>query len=262
LEEATGISFSDAQVVYQGPDRSWSVPDPGNTLGTYYYRVKAGNVWGDSAWSNVQSTVVTNANLIVNGGFESGPPALPWVQHSSAGLEMIDGLGARTGDWGVYMGGLTSVVEEIYQTVTIPAAAESPQLSYWRLIRTADSTGTAYDEMRCVIWDASGEVLAFCGQFSNVDQSRDWIHQTYDMSRFKGQTVDVGFKAFNDEFYDTQFFIDDVSLSVSSSRSSEAENVSTGAGADTRWLATEHGDTSTTSVGKDRIRNYRHFRAR
>jgi PKD repeat protein len=262
LEEATGISFSDARVVYQGPERSWSVPDPGNTLGTYYYRVKARSSWGDSAWSNVQSTIVTHGDLIVNGGFESGPPAAPWVQYSSAGLEMIDGLGARTGDWGVYMGGLTSVVEEIYQTVTIPARAESPQLSYWRLIRTADSADTVYDEMRCVIWDANGEVLAFCGQFSNVDESRDWIHETYDMSKFKGQTVDVGFKAFNDDLYDTQFFIDDVSLTVSSSRSSEAESLSTVAEPETKWLATEYGHTSRTGAGRQRIETQRPFRAR
>ncbi|MEA3377753.1 MAG: PKD domain-containing protein, partial [Chloroflexota bacterium] len=217
LEEATGVSFPDTRIVYQGRDRLWSVPDPGNVLGTYYYRVKACNAWGDSPWSNVQSTVVTHADLIVNGGFESGPPAPPWVQYSSEGLEMIDELGARTGNWGVYMGGLTSVLDQIYQTVTIPATADPPQLSYWRLIRTVDSKETAYDEMRCVVWDASGEVLAFCGKFSNVDQSRDWVHETYDMSQFTGQTVDVGFKAFNDDLYDTQFFIDDVSLTVSAS---------------------------------------------
>jgi hypothetical protein len=221
LEEATNASFSGAQVVYQGTDLSWTVPDPGKMPGTYYYRVKARNSWGDSSWSNIRSVIVTHADLIVNGGFESGPPADPWVQDSSSGLEMIDELGARTGDWGVYMGGLTSAVDQIYQEVTIPSAVASSQLSYWRLIRTADSTQTAYDEMRCVIWDTSGNVLAFCGEFSNVDQSQGWIHETYDMSAFRGQTVNIGFKAFNDEWDPTQFFIDDVSLLVSTSGAAE-----------------------------------------
>ena len=224
LEEATNASFSGAQVVYQGVSLSWTVPDPGKTPGTYYYRVKGRNSWGDSSWSNVQSTVVSQAELIINGGFETGPPALPWVQSSNIG-EMIHHLGARTGNWGVYMGGAVNAADQIYQEVTIPAAVSSPQLSYWRLIRTSDSTQTAYDEMRCAIWDTTGDVLAFCGQFSNVDQSQDWIHATYDMSAFRGRTVHIGFKAFNDGQYDTQFFIDDVRLSVTSSTTTQANEV-------------------------------------
>ena len=222
LEEATNASFSGAQTVYQGTSLSWTVPDPGKTPGTYYYRAKGRNSWGDSSWSNVQSTVVGQAELFINGGFETGPPAPPWVQYSNFGLELIDHLGAHTGSWGIYMGGLQDAVDQIYQEVTIPSTVSSPQLSYWRLIRTSDSISTAYDEMRCVIWDTSGNVLAFCGEFSNVDQSQDWIRKTYNMSAFRGRTVHIGFKAFNDGVYSTQFFIDDVSLSVTSSAAIQA----------------------------------------
>jgi uncharacterized repeat protein (TIGR01451 family) len=225
LEEATNTSFSDTQEVYQGAGLSWTVPSPGKTLGTYYYRVKARNAWGDSAWSDVRSAVVTWAELIVNGGFESGPPASPWVQYSNFGLELIDGLGARTGSWGVYMGGLEDAVDQIHQRVKVPATAPSPRLYYWRLIRTSDYIDAVYDEMRCVIWDTSGNVLAFCGQYSNVDQSQNWNQATYDMSAFRGQTVDIGFKAFNDELYPTQFFIDDVSLLVTASRTTQTNRV-------------------------------------
>jgi hypothetical protein len=262
LEEATTGHFSDAELVYHGSSSSWSVPGGGNPPGTYYYRVRARNYWGDSAWSNVRLTTVTHGDLIVNGGFETGPPAPPWVQYSSAGLEMIDDLGARTGNWGVYMGGLTSVVDQIHQTVSIPAIAGSPRLAYWRLIRTADSTKTPYDEMRCVIWDTSGDVLAFCGQFSNVDQSQNWKHETYDMSAFRGQTVGVGFKAFNDELYDTQFFIDDVSLTVSSTTSSQASGVSGTDVADTRWLLPEGSDALDTEARRQRVASRRGFRVK
>jgi len=224
LEEATNASFSGAQVVYQDTSLSWSVPSPGNMPGTYYYRVKGRNSWADSSWSTVQSAIVTWAELIVNGGFESGPPAPPWVQSSNIG-EMIHSLGARTGNWGVYMGGAVNAADQIYQRVTIPATAPSPRLYYWRLIRTSDFISTVYDEMRCVIWDTSGNVLAFCGEYSNVDQSQNWIQATYDMSAFRGQSVDIGFKAFNDNLYPTQFFIDDVGLSVTSSTAAQANEV-------------------------------------
>jgi hypothetical protein len=238
LEEATNTSFSDAQEVYQGAGLSWTVPSPGKTLGTYYYRVKARNDWGDSSWSNVHSAVVTWAELIVNGGFESGPPASPWVQYSNFSLELIDGLGARTGSWGVYMGGLEDAVDQIHQRVKVPATAPSPRLYYWRLIRTSDYIDAVYDEMRCVIWDTDGNVLAFCGQYSNVDQSQNWIQVTYDMSAFRGQTVDIGFKAFNDELYPTQFFIDDVSLLVTASRTTQTNGVEY-VPADSSWGRTE-----------------------
>jgi uncharacterized repeat protein (TIGR01451 family) len=214
LEEAANASFSGAKVAYQGAGLSWTVPQPGQMPGTYYYRVKARNACGDSRWSNVQSvSVAMPYDLIVNGGFETGPPAPPWVQSSTVG-EIIDHLGARTGNWGIYMGGIVNAVDQIYQRVTIPAGAPAPQLSYWRLIRSSDSIDTPHDEMRCVIWDTSGNSLAFCGMLSNVDQSQNWIRQKYNMSAFRGQTVDVGFKAFNDSLYHTQFFIDDVSLAT------------------------------------------------
>ena len=57
LEEATNVSFSDAQVVYQGTDLVWNTPT-GKTPGSYYYRVKARNSWGDGDWSNVQSVTI------------------------------------------------------------------------------------------------------------------------------------------------------------------------------------------------------------
>jgi uncharacterized repeat protein (TIGR01451 family) len=238
LEEATNTSFSDAQEVYQGAGLSWTVPSPGKMPGTYYYRVKARNTWGETAWSNVQFAVVVWAELIVNGGFESGPPASPWVQYSNFGLELIDDLAVHTGSWSVYMGGLEDAVDQIHQRVKVPATAPSPRLYYWRLIRTSDYIDAVYDEMRCVIWDTDGNVLAFCGQYSNVDQSQNWIQVTYDMSAFRGQTVDIGFKAFNDELYPTQFFIDDVSLVVTASRTTQTNRVEY-VPADSSWGRTE-----------------------
>jgi len=216
MEQATNASFENP-TVHQTTSRFWTVPTPGNPPGTYYYRVKASNNWGTSGWSNVETTTVAGpvvpGNLIINGGFESGPPASPWVQVSNAG-EMIHQLGAHTGKWGLYMGGVENAVDQISQPIQIPASVPQAKLEYWRLIRTNDSIYTVYDEMRCVIWDQNGNVLTFCGQFSNVNQSQNWVHQTFDLSAYRGRTVYIGFKAFNDISLPTQFFIDDVSLAT------------------------------------------------
>ncbi len=56
LEESLTDGFSNPTVRYSGSDLSWlAFAKP---YGTYYYRVKATNAWGDSAWSNVQSANV------------------------------------------------------------------------------------------------------------------------------------------------------------------------------------------------------------
>ena len=57
LEEDDNINFSSPAVVYQGALTSKNIS--GKDLGTYYYRVKASNIYGESGWSNIQSTTVT-----------------------------------------------------------------------------------------------------------------------------------------------------------------------------------------------------------
>jgi len=56
LEQTTNTNFTDGRTVYQGAGTSHTISD--QPAGTYYYRVKATNGWGDSAWSNVRSTSV------------------------------------------------------------------------------------------------------------------------------------------------------------------------------------------------------------
>ena len=56
LQEATNANFTSVATRYSGTDTSWSAAN--KPVGTYYYRVKATNSWGDSGWSNVQQTTV------------------------------------------------------------------------------------------------------------------------------------------------------------------------------------------------------------
>jgi len=58
LEESTDPSFTNANIVYQGASLSWITPAQGKTPASYFYRLKAGNSWGDSSWSNIQSVTI------------------------------------------------------------------------------------------------------------------------------------------------------------------------------------------------------------
>lgn len=56
LQEDTNAAFTNPTTQYSGTGIFWSAT--GKSTGTYYYRVKATNSWGDSGWSNVQSVTV------------------------------------------------------------------------------------------------------------------------------------------------------------------------------------------------------------
>ncbi len=70
LQEDDNAGFSSPTAVYSGPDTSQAFNS--KPAGTYYYRVKATNSYGDSPWSTTQSTTVAGAsNLPVAGFWES-----------------------------------------------------------------------------------------------------------------------------------------------------------------------------------------------
>jgi predicted secreted protein len=56
LQEDDNQVFSSPLTRYNGSSTSWTASS--KPAGTYYYRVKAHNSWGDSGWSNIQSTTV------------------------------------------------------------------------------------------------------------------------------------------------------------------------------------------------------------
>jgi len=69
LEEDDNSSFSSPTAVYSGSGLLWVAS--GKAGGTYYYRVKATNSYGDSAWSNVQSVTVSPQSGPTPGFWES-----------------------------------------------------------------------------------------------------------------------------------------------------------------------------------------------
>jgi hypothetical protein len=58
LEEDEDVAFSSPTIVYSGAGTFWSVPSPGKTAGTYYYRVRGHNTWGYGEYSNIEAVTV------------------------------------------------------------------------------------------------------------------------------------------------------------------------------------------------------------
>ena len=65
LQESPDDTFTTVEEVEVGSAiLSW--PFTGNTPGTYYYRIKTTNDWGDSFWSDVASVIVPTGTLALN----------------------------------------------------------------------------------------------------------------------------------------------------------------------------------------------------
>jgi subtilase family serine protease len=150
----------------------------------------------------------TQSQLIQNGGFENGTS--PWVESSSGGYQLIDSTNPHTGNDSAYLGGYNNANDSIYQKISVPSTASSVTLSYWTDVETTE-TSHAYDFLKVQVRNTSGKVLKTLQTQSDATAS-GWKSQSFDLSAYKGQTVEVNFVATNDYSNPTDFFVDDVSV--------------------------------------------------
>ncbi len=84
LQEDDNAAFSSPTQRYSGSSTSWNAS--GKSPGTYYYRVKASNTWGDSSWSNVRQVTV------------SPPRSEVYVQNDTGGKLCYEVYGTGIGE--------------------------------------------------------------------------------------------------------------------------------------------------------------------
>jgi len=149
---------------------------------------------------------------MVNGGFENGQS--PWVESSTNGYQLIDPTRPHTGTYSAWLGGYNNGTDTIYQTVTIPSNATSASLSYWWYMTTQEACCTPYDYFYAQVRSTSGTVLGTLQTLNNASTKNAWVHPSFDLLSYKGQTVQIYFKVTTDVSLPTSFFVDDVSLNV------------------------------------------------
>lgn len=150
----------------------------------------------------------TATELISNGGFESGTS--PWTQSSSGGYQLIDTTRPHTGSYSAYLCGYNNCTDTIYQTVSIPATATKATLTFWAYVSTTETTHP-WDYLYVQLRNTSGTALTTLTTLNDGTAS-GWVQYTYDVTSYKGQSVQVYFKGTNDVSNPTSFFVDDVSL--------------------------------------------------
>jgi hypothetical protein len=181
----------------------------------------AGNVGTSATVTVTVSNSSTTTELSGNGGFENGAsnPA-PWTLTSThSPLEIINNSTAEpphSGSFDAWLDGFGATdTDTVMQQVSIPAGATAATLSFWLHIDTAEtSTTTAYDTLTVQVRNSSGTVLSTLATYSNLNAAAGYQQRSFDLSSFKGQTVQIFFKGAEDFELQTSFVLDDVSLKV------------------------------------------------
>jgi hypothetical protein len=97
-----------------------------------------------------------------------------------------------------------------YQTIAIPAAADSVTLSFWH---QPGSQGTAGDWQRSLLLNADYTYLATL--MHGLENSEEWRPRVFDLTPYRGRTVVLYFEVYNNDIASgplAWMYLDDVSL--------------------------------------------------
>jgi hypothetical protein len=197
---------------------AWNTATVAN--GTHSLLSKAYDSAGNSGTSATVSVTVANSTgsqqLLGNPGFENGSSSpSPWTATSGV-ISSSSSEPPHGGTWDAWLDGYgTTHTDTLYQQVTIPASVTTATLSFWLHVDTAEtSTTTAYDTLKVQIRNASGTVLQTLATYSNLDAHAGYVQKAFDVSSFKGQTVQVYLIGAEDNTLQTSFVVDDFALNV------------------------------------------------
>jgi MAM domain, meprin/A5/mu len=150
-------------------------------------------------------------NLISNGGFENGTS--PWVESSRGGYIIIGTTKPHAGSYSAYLCGYNNCSSSIYQQVTIPNSVTTATLTYYWYMSTQE-TRHAYDYLYIRIRNSSGTTLTTLQTLSDGSTANSWQQVSYNVSSYKGQTIQIAFVATNGAKNPTDFYVDDVALNA------------------------------------------------
>ena len=163
----------------------------------------------------------TTTQILSNPGFENGSSnPSPWtVTTTQSTNRVINNTSAEpphSGAWDAWLDGHGSTTTDlIMQQVSIASNATSATLSFWLHIDTAETTTTtAYDNLTVQVRSPSGTVLSTLATFSNLNHAAGYQQRTFDLTAFKGQTIQIFLQGKEDFTLQTSFLVDDFALNV------------------------------------------------
>ncbi len=159
--------------------------------------------------------------ILGNPGFENGSAnAAPWTVTTTQATNRIINSTAteppHSGTWDAWLDGHgAATTDSILQQVSIPAGATAATLTFWLHIDTAETTTTtAFDTLTVQVRNSSGTVLSTLATFSNLNHATGYQQKSFDLTSFKGQTIQIFLQGKEDFTLQTSFVVDDFALNV------------------------------------------------
>ena len=157
------------------------------------------------------NTTAPAPNPFQNPGFESGQ--VSWTEYSSGGWDLIWPAGsppvaAHGGSWLAWLGGADSETARLSQTITISGTA--PYLHFWYYSASDDACGHDYFRIK-----VNGTGIYEFNLCSNSN-SNGWIQVVLNLAGFVGANKTVMFEVTTNGSLNSNLFLDDVSMSSSS----------------------------------------------
>ena len=223
LPPGATASFSPSSLTSPGPDSSTLSISVGPSAPIGTYNVLVSGTGGGQTHSTTINLTVNNGSatqqLLGNPGFEngSGSPA-PWTVTSGV-IDNSTFEASHTGSWKAWLNGYGSVhTDSILQQVSIPSTAAQVALSFWLHIDTTETTTTtAYDTLKVQLRNSSGTVLTTLATYSNLNAASGYAQVSFDISAYKGQTIQVYLVGVEDSSLKTSFVVDDFALNATTS---------------------------------------------
>lgn len=202
-EAATGLDAinNQEQVLVKNPEAGgWTVRVTGSSI-------PVGPQTFGLLFSTKSATYDPATCFALTANFETGTNNFTLV-----GASRVASPAAGHGAFSLKLGGLTSSNHEAYRNFSVPATASRAVLTYYVYDYTTEyaSGGYGFDHFTTEIRDSSGQALAVVDSRNDGWKTGVWMRQyEVDLTPYKGTTVRIAFKADNDTFNPTTFWVDD-----------------------------------------------------
>ncbi|HEY2090507.1 MAG TPA: Ig-like domain-containing protein [Thermoanaerobaculia bacterium] len=235
LPTGASATFSPSSIAAPGSGSSTMTINTASTTPAGSYTITITGSGGGKTHTTTLSLTVNPTGggggneALTDGGFESATAssnsAPGWTGTStvSGHNTIVVGTGnAHAGNANGYFGSANSETDTLTQTFSIPSTATAASLTFWTNIVTQETTtSTAYDTLKVEIHNSSGTLLATPLTLSNLNATSDsnttgtyFKPAAISLLTYKGQTIQLVFRAANDTSLPTTFRIDDVSVAL------------------------------------------------
>ena len=185
-------------------------PSSAMSIGTWYWRVRARDAVGNwGAWSEHRLLTILPP-AVTNGNFESA--AYSWSESSSWGYPLVTSslnISAHSGSYAAWLGGDDNETSILTQTGINMSGAR--YLHYWYIIGSNDDCGYDY------AWVSINATTVKTYNLCSSNNTSGWRHEVIDLQSYTGSIVALQFTAYTDSSFTSNFFVDDVSITNSSS---------------------------------------------